>query len=119
MSVRISWQLEYTQSTVDFDRFQSPGIVTSSNVRYREEEYQGAVNFSHRWKTLEPYAGLKILKTVSKMTDRATKSKIRGETEGISPFFGVQWAMGQREALTIEGSFVDEKSLSAAVKVQF
>lgn len=119
VSVGISWQLDFTQSTVDLDRFQSPGVLTDSRVRFQEEEYQGSVNFSHRWKTLEPYAGLKIIKTVAKMTDTSTKSKVRGETEGISPFVGLQWAIAQNEAFAIESSFVDEKSLSAAFKIQF
>ncbi len=119
VSMGITWQLDYSRSKVDLDRFQSPGILTSSNISYQEEEIQGALNFSRRWKTFEPYAGLKILRTIATMVDQSTKGKIKGSNDGVSPFVGIQWDLADRESIVLEGSFADEESFSASMKVQF
>ena len=97
-----------------------PGLqIEIHNNWYQEEEIQGALNFSRRWKTFEPYAGLKILRTIATMVDQSTKGKIKGSNDGVSPFVGIQWDLADRESIVLEGSFADEESFSASMKVQF
>jgi hypothetical protein len=119
VSTAISWQLQFTQRLVDLDRLQGGPVVYASDERFRQDEFQGSVNFSRRWKMWEPYAGLKIMRVTSRLQDNATKERVSGSKNGVSPFVGLQVGVAEKESLVIEGSFVDEKSLTAGIKLQF
>lgn len=119
VSTAISWELSFTQRLVSLDRLQGGTVVYATDERLRQEEYQASVNFSRRWKSLEPFAGLKVIRIASRLQDNLTKERVSGNKDGFSPFVGLQWAIAERESLVVEGSFVDEKALTAGLKVQF
>ncbi len=84
-----------------------------------EQEFQGALQATYRWKTLEPYAGLKLIRLHTQLDDKTSKERVGGNANEISPIGGLRWAMFDREYLQVEASFVDEKSLTAGLMVQF
>lgn len=119
VSTAISWDLGYTQTDVSADRFEGGPVVYAVNEQWRQEEYQGSLDFSRRWKAWEPFAGIKLTHVVNRLMDGSTKRTIGGTNDGISPFIGLQWMVADKESLVVEGSFLDEKSLTAGFKVQF
>jgi len=44
---------------------------------------------------------------------------VSGNANGISPLVGLRWEMFDKEFLQVEGAFVDEKSVTAGLVVQF
>jgi hypothetical protein len=119
VSTAIKWDLCYTEIRSDLDRFDSADAVTSSDAEFREREYQGSILFSQRWKELEPFGGLKILRTVSQIRDNGTKGRVTGTEDNVSPVVGLKWNFFNRESVMVEASFVGEESISAGVQVQF
>lgn len=119
VSVAISWSLDYTQTHVNLDRFQGGDVVYSSGQRWRQEEFEGNLNFSHRWKMIEPFGGLKVIRVKNRLVDETTKGKVSGANDVLSPFVGIQWNIAANESLSVGASFLDEKLFSAGFKFQF
>lgn len=119
VSTAISWQLGYTQTNVNIDRFQGGPAVYAVDQEWRQEEVQGSLNFSRRWKMVEPYAGLKLARVMNRLRDESTKASIRGTNDTVAPLIGFQWWVTDRESLMVEASFIDEESLTAGFKMQF
>jgi hypothetical protein len=119
VSAAISINLSYTERTISLDRFESGGVVSAANHRFEQDEFQGVVNISRRWKKVEPYGGLKVMHFSTHLIDDSTKGKVSGRTDGISPFLGIQWEVFDRENFIVEGSLGVEKSIDAGFKMQF
>ncbi len=119
VSVGIALDLTYLHKKVDFDRLSSNGVVSPLDERLKQDEFQGAVNFSKRWKQLEPYGGLKLNYVQTEIFDRATLTRSHGNSDDWSPFVGLKWEFFPKESLIVEGSFADEESFSAGVNIQF
>lgn len=119
VSFAFALDFSYSQLIVDFDRFQSGATVSAADHRLEQDEFQTALNISKRFQAFEPYGGVKIGRTITKLKDRATKERSRGGKDFVSPFVGLSWEMFSNEYLIVEGSFVDEKSVSAGLNVQF
>jgi len=118
-SVGIGWNLDYRHLRAGLDRFASGGIVTSANQDFAQDEFQAAVTAAWRWKAIQPYAGLKIQRRTTRLTDGGTKESIRGTSDGVSPMVGVEWTPILGESGIIEASFVDEKSITASWLIKF
>jgi hypothetical protein len=119
VSAAIAIDLSYTQTQVRLDRFQAGTLVTSADEKFRQDEFQAAVNVSKRWKNIEPYGGLKILRVVSSLRDQGTKERVSGTVDAVSPFAGIKLDVFDRESLFVEGSLVGEKAISAGFGLQF
>lgn len=119
VSTAISWDLNYTQTRAHLDRLQGGTNVFPVSERLEQEEFQAAVNFSKRWKRIEPYAGVKVNTVKTTLKDPGTKAEVSGRTEGVSPFVGLEVALAEHEFLTVEASFVDQKSVAAGINIQF
>lgn len=119
VSIGVSWSLGYTQTNVSLDRFQGGPVVYDVDESLRQEEFQGSLQAIKRWKEFEPYVGLKLMRQKTRLQDNVSKSRVSGYNDGVSPFVGMRWAMFDREFLQVEGSFVDEESLTAGLVVQF
>jgi hypothetical protein len=119
VSVGVNWGLSYTQTKVSLDRFEGGNTVFSVNESALEQELGASLQATYRWKTLEPYAGLKVMRLYTRLNDEDSKQRVSGYANEISPLLGLRWAMFDREFLQVEGSFVDEKSLTAGLVVQF
>ncbi len=119
VSTAVGWDLSYTRTDVDLDRFEGGPVVYASNESFRQEEYQGSISCSRRWKMIDPYIGLKVMYVISRLQDDETKERVSGKTSFVSPFAGVQWLFADRESFVVEGSLVGEKSLTAGFKMQF
>ncbi|MCG3204269.1 MAG: hypothetical protein KCHDKBKB_00979 [Elusimicrobia bacterium] len=119
VSTAIRWDLGYTQSNVELDRFQGGNVVYTANQSWRQEEIQGSINFSRRWKWIEPFGGIKLIRVMNKMSDSSTKGEIRGTNDSVSPFVGVNVGVSNKESVYVEASFIDEESVSAGLKFSF
>lgn len=119
VSAAVAIDISYTQTLINFDRFQAGSTVSSISQRFEQEEFQLGVNISRRWKKVEPYGGLKIRRLVSRLKDKNTKEQIRGETDEFNPFVGLAWLIFDKEKLMIEASFLDEQSITAGFQMNF
>jgi hypothetical protein len=119
VSAAFAIDFSYTQLRVKTDRFQGGGTVTGANIEAQQDEAQVAFNVSKRWKDVEPYGGLKITRWATQLKDFGTHERIHGVSTGVSPFVGLKWDMFEGESLVIEGSFVDEKTVSAGLNLKF
>jgi hypothetical protein len=119
VSPAIAFDLSYIRQQVNLDRFQSNGTVSAAEQRFEQDEFQGAVNVSHRWKNIEPYGGIKIIHSISRLKDKTTKQKITGTSDGWSPFVGLNFEVFPKQSLVVEGSFADEKAFSAGINITF
>jgi hypothetical protein len=119
VSTGVSWNLSYTQTNVNLDRFQGGDVVSAIDESIQQQEFQGALQAIRRWKMLEPYVGLKLIRLQTRLQDNTSKQRVSGHENGVSPMVGLRWAMFEKEFLQLEASFVDEKSVTAGVVVQF
>jgi hypothetical protein len=119
VSVGVNWALSYTQTSLTLDRFQGGDQVVAVDEAILQQEFQGALQATYRWKMLEPYAGLKLMRLHTRLNDETSKQRVSGNTNEISPMAGIRWAMFDREFLQVEASFADEKSLTAGLVIQF
>lgn len=118
-SVGLGWSLDYKYLRADLNRFESNGVVSSVSQRFEQDEFQAAVIASWRWKLVQPYGGLKIQRRVTRLTDRGAHESISGTADGVSPTVGLEWMPFPGECGVVEGSFVDEKSVTASWVVKF
>ena len=119
VSVATALEISYTSTNLGLDAFKSGGVTQAVDDRLEQDEFQGAVNISKRFGTLQPYGGLKLLRVNSRLKDRQTREKISGSEDLVSPFAGLQWEVFPKEYLTVEGSWLDEKMASAGLKINF
>ncbi len=119
VSLGIRWDVAYAQTNVNLDRLQGGPAAYAVDQDFRQEEIQGSLTLSRRWKMVEPYGGVKVFHLMNRLVDNGTKEKIKGTNDEVSPFVGLQWMVAEKDSLVIEGSFVGEKSLSAGFKAQF
>ena len=119
VSTAMTLDFSYARTVVPLDRFRSGSSVFTADHRFRQDEYQAAFFASRRFGRLEPYGGLKVFRLRTKLADRATKADVGGNTEGVSPFLGLQWRMFERERLALEASFADETSIGASLRIGF
>lgn len=119
VSTAFSLALDYTETHIGFDRFESGFLTAGSAIDLERREFQGAMSASRRFGRIEPYGGLKYLRAETQLVDGATRERIRGTDDGLSPFIGVAIRLFAGEWLMIEGSFLDEESLSAGINLQF
>jgi hypothetical protein len=119
VSPAIAFDLSYIRQQVNLDRFNSNGTISAATQRFEQDEFQGAINVSKRWKNVEPFGGIKIIHNVSRLRDKTTKEKVRGSTDGWSPFIGLNWEIFPKDSLVIEASFADEESISAGFNITF
>jgi hypothetical protein len=118
-SVGFGWSVDYRYLAANLDRFESAGTVSPANQRVRQDEIQASVTGGWRWKTIEPYAGLKLFRQITRLTDRATRETVRGEADGVSPVVGIEWTPVAGESAVVEASFIDEESVTASWVVKF
>ena len=119
VSSAVSLDLSYTQTLVSIDRFKSGGTLTPVSQSIKQDEIQGAVTLSHRFKWIEPFGGLKVSQVKTTLKDKSTQEQLKGTQEMFSPFIGVEIEMFKNEKFIIEASFVDEKSVSAGINLNF
>ncbi|MCB4756816.1 MAG: hypothetical protein LHV69_07290 [Elusimicrobia bacterium] len=119
VSAGMAIDLSYTQTLANLDRFESGGTVERADIRFEQDEFQGALNVSRRWKTWEPYGGVKVAWVSSQMKDGQTQERIKGTDQRLSPFLGLRWEAFPGESVVVEGSFYDEESLSAGMTIKF
>ncbi len=119
VSPAVALDFSLVNKSVPLDKFEAGGVTSPTDKMFEQDEYQLALNFSKRWKSLEPYGGLKGSRTVTRLKDGTTKECVRGEKDGISPFLGFQWDVFPGETIVVEGSLAEEKSFSAGMSLKF
>lgn len=119
VSAAIAFEVSYQQAVVDLEAFKSGGVTSSVNDRFLQDEFQGAVNLSKRFGTLQPYGGLKLLRIESNLKDGQTQGKISGSDNLVSPFVGFQWEVFEKEFLVLESSFVGEQRTTMGFRTNF
>lgn len=116
----VSLSLGYTWSDYALRRLKSGGDApVAVDQRFTLTEWQGALSASKRWKTLDPYAGLRFFRQEATLFDHASAERVRGKRDGYSPFLGLRWEFLPKESLVIEASAADEVVLSAGLSVGF
>jgi len=111
-SVGIGWDLQYRQTLVDFERFVSALGLAKANQRLVEDEIQASATASKRFGQISPYAGLKVSHWITRLEDRSTGERLRGNSDGASVLVGFEWEPIAGEAGFAEASFLDEESFS-------
>lgn len=119
VSPAITLDLGFTQSRSSLDKFTSPGVGSAVDHTFTQDEIQGSINVSKRFKQVEPYAGLAISRVISKLKDGVTKDTVRGEDDFVIPFVGVAAEMFPGEKVFIEASFLDEEAFNAGFAINF
>jgi len=116
----VSIEFGYTQSIYDFDRFQS-GSDAASKVDYKFmiDEIQAALTVSKRFKRVEPYGGLKLIRQTTTLRDNVTLENAKGVSDVYAPFLGVQWQLFQKEKLNLEASIGDETLIAFGLNIGF
>jgi hypothetical protein len=119
VSTAFAIDLSFTETLARLDRFESGSQVMPASTNVRKDEYQGALMASRRFQKWDPYGGLKLALLESRLEDTATKERVSGRTDVVSPFVGLKYDVFDGESLVIEASFVDEKAISAGLTVKF
>ena len=119
VSTAIGWSLSATRRWVDLDTFQSNGTTSAADLKLDQDEYQATLSASHRWKQIEPYAGLKFLRMQTRLTDTETKSQVAGHADSLNPYVGLQWSFSEKEAFTFEASFGQAQEVAAGLQIRF
>lgn len=87
-------------------------------------QLQLALQTSHRfeleggWK-LEPYGGVKYLRTRASLTDVGARSRVSGRKDTVTPFAGLNIPVYEGDNLFAEASFVDGIQFAAGYAVRF
>jgi hypothetical protein len=118
-SVGIGWSIDYRHLVADLDRFDAGGTVSAIDNEFEQDEFQAAATAAYRWKWFSPYAGLKVQRWISRLTDHQAKASIRGVKDGISPFLGIEVTPLPGESAVVEASFAEEESITASWIVKF
>jgi len=119
VSTAFSFDLGYTRTDLTLDKFQSNGQTEASDIHWSQDEFQLAFMGSRRIKRVEPYAGIKIARLYSALTGNDTKGRLKGQVDEASALVGAKIEMFDREYVTVEGSWFDEKSLHAGFNLSF
>ncbi|MCX5786898.1 MAG: hypothetical protein NTX64_00075 [Elusimicrobia bacterium] len=86
---------------------------------------QVAIETSHRFDfkdpktSVEPYGGVKWLRTWSSLTDNQAGGRAGGIQDAFTPFAGLQVSVYEHESLFAEASFVDGVQYAAGAHIRF
>lgn len=88
-------------------------------------QLQAALVAAHRFEfsnprfVLEPYGGVKWLRTQAVLTDNQTGGQSGGHQDTFTPFAGLQFPVWDHETLFIEASFVNGVQYAAGAHIRF
>lgn len=112
-------------SRYDFNRLTgSNGAAQAVNQTLSFWQYQVAVETSHLFTVeeslkLEPYGGVKWIRTQSDLLDRQDGSHSGGQLDTVTPFLGLRIPATKHESFFAEASFVDAYQYAAGLSVAF
>ncbi len=98
---------------------------TPINQRLDLHQLQVALEIAHRFEIadpkfgLEPYGGVKWLRTHAVLTDNQTGGQVGGQQDTFSPFAGLQIGIWDHESLFVESSFVNGVQYAAGAHIRF
>jgi len=113
----LSWQ------RYEFDRIE--GSLSGDRSRLDMAQVQMSVEGSHRFKlsderlSLEPYGGVKWLRTRLWHKDFTTGDRTGGRKDTVHPFVGMRLPIFKKEAFFVEASFVNGMEYAAGLSVRF
>ncbi|MBU2567833.1 MAG: hypothetical protein KJ967_03540 [Elusimicrobia bacterium] len=100
-----------TLSEIRFDR--------AYQLRFETAEGQIAFIISKTMSVFEPYGGIKVYRSYSKITDTQTFESTSGYKDNVNLFGGVRVKLYRYEWLIVEGNFIGETGISAGVGLGF
>lgn len=112
-------------SRYDFNRMtDSNGVAQTVNQTLTMWQYQVAVETSKRFAveesvTLEPYGGVKWVRTQSDLLDHQSGSHAGGQLDTVTPFLGLRIPATKHELFFAEASFVDAYQYAAGLSIGF
>ena len=117
----LALDLSYGLQRFRFDAQGTAGIDQELDLR----QMQVALEASHRFEltgpkmAVEPYGGLKWLRTQSSLTDNQTGGRAGGIQDTFTPFAGLQIPVYEHETLFVEAAFVDGVQYAAGAQIRF
>lgn len=115
------------------DTVAGPGLAVDGSLGWQRYfgddrldllQLQLALQASHRfeldggWK-LEPYGGVKYLRTRASLTDVGSRSRVSGRKDTVTPFAGLNIPVFEGDSLFAEASFIDGIQVAAGYAVRF
>ncbi len=107
-----------TVSEYKFKKFSVDGSSREIiNNRFETIEGQTAFLLSKRYKIFEPYCGVKIFRSFSKITDCDFFSSVEGYRDNVSVFIGTKIRVKKFEWFVLEYSFIDETNIAIGIGI--
>ena len=121
VSPALTLDLSYGLQRYRLDALGATAIDQQLDMR----QVQAAVETSHRFDfkeprtSVEPYGGVKWLRTRSSLLDNQTGGRAGGIQDTFTPFAGLQVSVYEHESLFAEASFVDGVQYAAGAHIRF
>ncbi|MBI4425565.1 MAG: autotransporter domain-containing protein [Elusimicrobia bacterium] len=127
VSPAVALDLGYWFHRYAFDEVRPAATAAAGQISQRLDiqQLQVALETSHRFEfqdpkmALEPYGGVKWLRSQSSLTDNQLGGQVAGAQDTITPFVGLQVPVFERETLFAEASFVNGIQYAAGLHVRF
>ena len=117
----LTLDLSYGLQRYRFDALGSTSVDQQLDMR----QAQVAIETSHRFDfkdpktSVEPYGGVKWLRTWSSLADNQAGGRVGGIQDAFTPFAGLQVSVYEHESLFAEASFVDGVQYAAGAHIRF
>jgi len=125
----VSMDISATHSRYDLTKFHSGDGKTQGNTKQLLTvfEIQGALTISKKFMfnlgdnraSIDPYLGVKVMRIRTGLDDLSNGLHYSGTTTNIAPFLGFKFKPFPYEGLIIEGSFLNETSVSVGLTLGF
>jgi hypothetical protein len=104
----------------DVSEFQSgAGVWQRISAKLELTEIQAALTISKVLHRVEPYGGLKVFRTYTRLSDRVSFGSISGIKDNAGLFLGARLKIYPKEFIVVEGNLIGETSFSAGWNVEF
>jgi hypothetical protein len=115
----IAVDLGITYDSFELNALQQGSQQHKVSTKLELTEVQAALTVSKILHKFEPYGGIKVFRTYTRLTDRDSLDSVNGLKDNAGIFLGARLKFLPKEALIIEGSLVGETSITAGWNIQF
>jgi len=104
----------------DVAEFQSgAGARQRISAKLELTEVQAALTVSKVLYGVEPYGGIKVFRTYTRLSDRGSFDSVSGIKDNAGLFAGARLEIYPKEFIVVEGSLIGETSFTAGWNVEF
>jgi len=118
----VSFEAGATAYTADLKQQKSGGNSAAIDNEVAVIELQAVLEMSKKLAVLEPYGGVKVIRTDVTWKDNnpsAADRTIEGDGTGVAPFAGIRFSFIPFVDLTLEGSLGQEQAASVGITIGF